>query len=282
MKLLTVIFSITLIAGILNAENETYPEVTAFAATLKDVRWELRGTFGLKGIRYDGSAMREMKTNGSEGAVFESAVVDVGVVRLNFRGANTGWYLFSDDLRFVTPLTVSGEVAFKLTPDAKPKAVQSFPNDVNGVVFESVSDERQLQPAKLRWTGSQLEIGKQNEDKSWTVDKFKPLLANRRVFETEVNGEPVWFAFSADGTEAWLLQIENIFGGEVSKSPRQVTGNAISGLTAQQNELLSHSETLAAEGETVRAATLARHLKRLLAKKPDLLKVVEGRLSKIH
>jgi hypothetical protein len=53
----------------------------------------------------------------------------------------------------------------------------------------------------------------------------------------------------------------------------------ITGLTPQQNELLAHIERLQAVGDKLRGATLARHLKRLLAKKPDLLKQVESRLK---
>ena len=150
--------------------DEAYPEVTAFALKIKGIDWSLRGTFGLKGLSFDGKNVFEVKAGGAKGGVYESAFVDVGVLRLNFRGANTGWYFFSDDLRFITPLTVSGEVAFKLPAGPQPKVVREFPKDITGVVFESEADERQLQPAKLRWTGTHLELAKQNKDQTWLVD----------------------------------------------------------------------------------------------------------------
>ena len=115
------------------------------------------------------------------------------MLRLNFRGANTGWYFFSDDLRFVTPLTVSGEVAFKLPIGPQAKAVREFPKDITGVVFESEPDERQLQPAKLRWTGTHLELAKQNKDQTWLGDKFTPVSADRLVLEVEPNARPIVF-----------------------------------------------------------------------------------------
>lgn len=260
--------------------DEDHPEVVAFARKLKGIEWSLRGTFGLKGLEFDGKDVREIKAGGVKGGVYESAFVDTSVLRLNFRGANTGWYFFSDDLRFVTPLTVSGEVAFKLPVGLQAKEVREFPKDITGVVFESEPDERQLQPAKLRWTGTHLELAKQNKDQSWLVDKFTPVTADRRVFEVEQNGLLIWFAFSQDGKEAWLLQLENIFGGEPAGSVKPAAASGtIAGLTPQQNELLAHIERLQAAGDRLRATTLARQLKRLLAKKPDLLQQVEARLK---
>lgn len=262
--------------------DEAYPEISAFSTKLKGISWSLKGTFGLKGLEYDGKDVREIKKGGAKGGVFESAFVDAGVLRLNFRGANTGWYFFSDDLRFVTPLTVSGEVAFKLPIGPQAKAVREFPKDITNVVFESEPDERQIQPAKLRWTGTRLELAKQNQDKTWLVDKLTPVTADRRVFEVEQSGLLIWFAFSQDGKEAWLLQLENIFGGEPAGSLRPAVGfSSIAGLTPQQSELLSHLERLHAAGDRTRAQTLARHLKRLVAKNAELLQRVEQRLASL-
>lgn len=128
--------------------DEEHPEVVAFARKLKGIEWSLRGTFGLKGLEFDGKDVREVKAGGVKGGVYESAFVDTGVLRLNFRGANTGWYFFSDDLRFVTPLTVSGEVAFKLPIGPQAKAVREFPKDITGVVFESEPDEGSSSPRR--------------------------------------------------------------------------------------------------------------------------------------
>jgi hypothetical protein len=266
----------------LSAADEAYPEITTFATKLKGIEWNLRGTFGLKGLQFDGKDVREIKNSGVKGGVFESAFVDVGVLRLNFSGANTGWYFFSDDLRFVTPLTVSGEVAFKLPVGPQAKAVREFPRDITNVVFESEADERQLQAAKLRWTGTHLELAKQNKDKTWLVDKLTPVTADHRVFEVEQNGLLIWFAFSQDGKEAWLLQLENIFGGQVSTSLKPAkTSSTIPGLTPQQGEILDHIERLHAAGDKVRAQALGRHLRRLVAKKPALLQQVEARLAAV-
>lgn len=279
MKIVLLLLLLLVPAHVMIAD-ETYPEVTAFALKIKGIEWSLRGTFGLKGLSFDGKNVFEVKAGGAKGGVYESAFVDVGVLRLNFRGANTGWYFFSDDLRFITPLTVSGEVAFKLPIGPQAKVVREFPKDITGVVFESEPDERQIQPAKLRWTGTQLELAKQNKDQTWLVDKMTPIAADHRVFEVEQNGLLIWFAFSQDGKEAWLLQLENLFGGEPAGSLKSASpSSGITGLTPQQNELLAHIERLQVGGDKLRAATLARHLKRLLAKKLDLLKQVESRLK---
>jgi len=260
---------------------DEYAEVSAFASKLKGIRWDLRGTFGLKHLRFDGKDVREVKSNGREGGVYESAFVDVGVLRLNFRGPNNGWYFFSDDLRFVTPLTADGEAFFALPPGAQAKAVRDFPKDITGVTFEAVPDERKLPQARLRWTGTQVEIHKQLPDKSWGVEILKPVIANRRVFEVETDGVPIWIAFSEDGKEAWTLKVENVFGGEAEGTSKPAAaGPAIAGLTPQQAELLAHVEHLQSAGEKVRADTLTRHLKRQLAKKPELAAAVERRLRK--
>lgn len=264
----------------LQAPADDHPEVAAFATKLKGIEWSLRGTFGLKGLEFDGKDVREIKAGGVKGSVYESAFVDNGVLRLNFRGANTGWYFFSEDLRFVTPLTVSGEVVFKLPAGPQAKTVREFPKDITGVVFESEADERQLQPAKLRWTGTHLELAKQNKDQSWLVDKLAPVMADRRVFEVEQNGLLIWFAFSQDGKEAWLLQLENIFGGAPAGTSKPAAASGvIPGLTPQQAEMLAHVERLHAANDRMRAKTLARHLKRQVAEKPALLQQVETRLA---
>jgi hypothetical protein len=282
MKICYFLFGSLMLCPSAFAADEAYPEIAAFANRLKGITWSLKGTFGLKGLEFDGKDVREVKSGGAKGGAFESAFVDAGVLRLNFRGSNTGWYFFSDDLRFVTPLTVSGEVAFKLPVGPQAKAVREFPKDIIEVVFESEPDERQIQPAKLRWTGTHLELAKQNKDKTWLVDKLTPVAADRRVFEVEQNGLLIWFAFSQDGKEAWLLQIENIFGGEPAGSLKPAVGfSNIAGLTPQQSELLRHIERLHAAGDRNRSQTLARHLKRQVAKNASLLQQVEMRLASL-
>lgn len=251
-----------------------------FARDIKGVIWDLRGTFGLKHLRYDGDGVHELKAGDKQGGAYDSAFVDVGVVRLNFKGANTGWYFFSDDRKFITPLTVSGEVQFKLSADARAKDIRKFPEDIAGVVWESEQDERKLRPTKLRWTGNELEIAvKQGGE--WKVDKTKPVIANRRVFEVPApNGATVWFAFSGDGKEAWMLQLENLFGGHARDNPgRAAVTPDQSGLTPQLNDLANHAEDLIASGETMRADAVRRQLLRKLVKQPDLAKALEQRLG---
>lgn len=272
------------IAGLLIAflpvQAEEHPKVEKFAQDIKGMIWDLRGTSSLKHLRYDGEGVHEVRAGDKQGGTYESAFVDVGVVRLNFKGANTGWYFFSDDLKFVTPLTVSGEVQFKLSPDAKAKDVRQFPEDITGVVWESEQDEREIRPLKLRWNGSELEVGvKQGE--TWKVDKKKPVIANRRVFEVIApDGATVWFAFSEDGKEAWMLQIENLFGGHARSNPaRAAVTVGQSGLTPQLNDLANHAEDLVAAGETMRADTVRRQLMRKLVKQPELAEAVKKRLA---
>ena len=261
-------------------QAEDHPKVEKFAQDIKGAIWDLRGTSSLKHLRYDGEGVHELKAGDKQGGTYESAFVDVGVVRLNFKGANTGWYFFSDDLKFVTPLTVTGEVQFKLSADAKAKDVRQFPEDITGVVWESEQDDREIRPLKLRWNGSELEVGvKQGE--TWKVDKKKPVIANRRVFEVIApDGATVWFAFSEDGKEAWMLQLENLFGGHARKNPAKAASTPQqSGLTPQLNDLANHAEDLVTAGETMRADAVRRQLQRKLVKQPDLAAAVEKRLG---
>lgn len=272
--------SIALVSATATVHAQEHPEVQRFAQSIKDVIWDLRGTSGLKHLRFDGENIHELRSGDVQGSTYESAFVDVGVVRLNFRGANTGWYFFSDDLKLVTPLTVSGEVQFKLSADAKAKDVRRFPEDIAGAVWESETDERQLRPMKLRWNGSDFEIGVKQGD-TWKVDKQKPIVANRRVFEvTAPDGATVWFAFSADGSEAWMLQIENLFGGHARTNPAKAAATVeMTKLTPQLNDLANHAEDLITAGETMRAEAVRRQILRRLAKQPDLSAAIEKRLA---
>jgi hypothetical protein len=80
------------IAFTVDAAAASHSGIDAFANRIKGVTWNLRGTNALKGLEFDGKDVREVKAGGAKGGVYESAFVDVGVLRLNFRGPNTGWY----------------------------------------------------------------------------------------------------------------------------------------------------------------------------------------------
>ncbi len=263
----------------LSVAQDVNPEVTKFAKSIENITWNLRGTFGLRHLKYDGKNVCEIKTGGRQGSPFEHAFVDAGVLRLNFRGANTGWYFFSDDLKYVTPTTVQGEMVFKVAGNPG-RRVGSFPKDIEGVTWDSVQDERKLRPIRMRWNGRELEIGVVNGE-SWKVDKVVPVIANRRVFEVIApDGMTVWFAFSESGKEAWKLQMENIFGGYAESIPAKASATMQeTGLTPQLNDLANHAEDLKKAGERGRLDTLRRQLQRKLKDNPTLAEKVAQRLA---
>ncbi|QIF00056.1 hypothetical protein [Roseimicrobium sp. ORNL1] len=263
----------------LSLSQDAYPEVTKFAKGIENITWNLRGTSGLKHLKYDGKSVFEIKPGGRQGSPYEHAFVDAGVLRLNFRGANTGWYFFSDDLKYVTPTTVAGEINFKASGGSG-KRIASFPRDIEGVTWESIPDERKIKPGTLRWNGRELEIGAKNGE-TWVVDKVVPVIANRRVLEVIApDGSVIWCAFSEDGKEAWLLQLENIFGGYAESTPSKAALTAQeTGLTPQLNDLANHAEDLKNAGERGRLDTLRRQFQRKLKDNAALSQKVTQRLA---
>ena len=260
--------------------EDGYPEIEKFAEAITDTVWDLRGTSSLKHLRYDGEDVCSLNSSGEPGSPYDSAFVDVGVIRLDFRGPNAGWYFFSDDLKWLTPIRATGEIVFQIGDESAAKAVQSFPSDIAEVVWESQPDERELAPMKLRWNGRELEVGV-NADGEWQVERHTPVVANRRVFEVVLADESViWFVFGADGKEAWFLRVEGVYGGHARTVPRNTTTSApLLGLSPQQNDLLSHAEDLLSAGETILSQSLRRQLLRSLAAKPDQADAVNSRLG---
>lgn len=264
------------------AQETAYPEVEKFAASIKGTLWELRGTNTLKRLRYDGEAFAPVGRNGQSGKRFETAFVDVGVVRLNFTEQTSGWYFFSDDLKYVTPATVSAELAFQLSPQATPKPVQAFPADVTGQVWDLVTEGQSLPQGRCRWTGRELELGTLQQDGKWKVDRYVPVVAGRRVFEINQPGRlPSWMVFSADGKEAWLLDVVNAFGGHSAEVPQKAARTpAETGLTGQLTDLVNFAEDLMqVPAEKERLETLRRQVQRSLAKEPEKAKLTLERLG---
>lgn len=260
------------------AVDEPTPAIMAFAEKLEGITWNLLGTNSLKKLRFDGEAMHPVGQNGREGAAYDTSFIDVGIVRLDFTGNNTGWYFFDADLRFITPCTVSTELVFELGEGKVPRPVQRFPEDVTGVAYQLVKDERGLNATQLRWSGTQLELAVQQPDQSWKVEKMTGTVAGDRIIEAQLQGKTVWAVFSSDGQEAWLIELENCFGGEREGAPLSPAA-AITGLTAQQSELLSHLTALKAAGEKIRAATLERQLIRSLSGNTQLLQELDKHLK---
>lgn len=258
-----------------------YPEVEKFANSIKGTIWELRGTNTLKRLQFTGESMVALSPNGRASAPYDSAFVDVGVVRLNFSGPNTAWYFFSDDLKYVTPTTVVGELAYKLAKGYTPKPIKNFPADIAGQVWDAEEDERNLKPSRLRWNGTELEVGVLR-DKVWDVKKHPTVVAERRVLEQKVAPDQVtsWYVFSADGTEAWMLHVQDVFGGQPStvtaKSNRTL---AQTSLKPQHNDLANFAEDLLPTSEQMRLATIRRYFQRSLNKQPDIAKATYERLG---
>ena len=275
MKRLLFLFPLILASlSSVRAADEPTPAIIAFAEKLKGVTWDLLGTNSLKKLRFDGEAMHPVSSDGREGGAYDTSFIDAGIVRLDFTGRNTGWYFFDVNLRFVTPCTVSTELAFELGEGKTPRAVQRFPDDVTGVAYQLAKDERGLKSSQLRWSGSQFELAVQQPDQSWQVEKMAGVIAGDRVIEAQLHGKTVWAVFSSDGREAWLIELENIFGGERAGAP-VAPASAVNGLTAQQSELLGHIAALKAAGDKFRAGTLERQLIRQLGGNAQLLQAVE-------
>ena len=258
-----------------------YPEIERFAAAIEDKIWELQGTRSLKRLRYDGEHVCSLNSRDEPGSPYDSAFVDVGVIRLNLRGPNTGWYFFANDLKWVTPVTASGEIVFALAAGTTAKPVQKFPQDIDGVVWEMEADERGLPPMKLRWNGRELEIGI-NQDGEWAMEKLPAAVADRRVLEVELpDGSAVWYAFSADGEEAWFLQVVDIYGGrvrEASVPAREESVAVPEGMSKQNGDLYRHALRLKAAGEAGRVATLKRYLLRRYDDDAEVTAAVESAL----
>jgi hypothetical protein len=262
------------------AESPTSPELDAFAGNLTGITYDLRGTNNLKRLRFDGEAMCPVRPDGTAQSRYETSIPDVGVVRILFSNDTTGWYVFSEDLKFVTPLKIKSERTFALPEGAQARPVRQFPQDIEGVEFVSTDSDSGRVPGKIRWKGEDLEISA-FQDPVWKTESGRPVIANRRVFETRSSEtDALWFVYSADGKEAWLLEVENIFGGQRSDLPRnEVVAVEASGLNEQDNDLANHLIDLATDGDVMLARTLFRQFERRLSKRPDLLEKLTRRLD---
>ncbi len=263
-----------------DTEPTEYPEIEKFAESIAGTIWDLRGTSSLKHLRYNGESWHNLNSSGKEGSAYESAFVDVGVVRLDFRGPNTGWYFFSDDLKWVTSLTVDLELVFAPAEGSERRAVKSFPADLTGVVWELQPDERAVPPMKLRWNGTELESGVQQEGK-WVMEKMAAVVAGERVLEVRLPDDSVgWYVFSADGGDAWFLHLKDIYGGHargVTRGDESVA--APQGMTAQHVDEFHHALQLKAAGEAGRMATLKRYLLRKYAANEAVSDAIERALK---
>ncbi len=265
-----------------SAQESLPPDIIKFAQDITGTIWDFRGTYNLKHLRFDGEEVREIDDSGEPRSNYDYAFVDDGVFRLDYRGPRTGWYFVSEDRKWVTPLTVDGEILLRPSEGTETKPVNQFPQDITGIVWETLTDERNLQPMRFRWSGNALEIAAKNGD-AWQAEKHVPVVANRRVLEVQL-ADPnmgvsvIWLVFGKDGTKAWLLQLNSIFGGHAREVPAQANGT-IEGLSPQHNDLANHALDLLGAGETMLAATIRRQLLRRLAEEPGLMKAVQQRLG---
>lgn len=278
MKLSAVlVFSVVASQSLLLGQEKTWPKVDKFAKDITGVIWDLRGTNSLKHLRYDGESFHAVTPSGQSRSKYkEHAFVDAGVFQLVFGNDRAGWYFVSDDLRTVTPINVSGIVEFKAQAGTAIKPVTKFPEDIENVVWEGRNGQVQL---KLRWNGSDLEVGAKAE--AWHLERASAVVANRRVFE--IGGEGggiVWVAFSEDGSEAWWLTVNDVFGGHARAAPAPA-GMTIeaTGLGPQQNDLANHTGELVSSGDLMRAATLVRELNRKNVANKDALNRLETRFK---
>ncbi|MDI1315201.1 hypothetical protein [Prosthecobacter sp.] len=278
MKLLCAIFIFSpVFAGLLHAQEKEWPEVEKFAADIKGVIWDLRGTNSLKHLRYDGEKIFPVTGNGmNQNPYKEHAFVDVGVFQIVFGDTRAAWYFVSDDLKLITPVNISEMVEFKAEPGSVIKPVKNFPQDIQNVVWVGRNQQAEL---KLRWNGKELEVGAKKD--SWIVQKVDAVVANRRVLEAGgENNSLFWLVFSEDGSEATWVKVDDIFGGHASTNPGKAALAArTTGLSPQQNDLANHAEDLLNAGEKMRAATLLRELERKNAANKDALKKLQARFN---
>ena len=262
------------------AADHSFPQVKAFAEKLTGITWELRGTNNLKRLRFDGKAMHSVRPDGTVNATYDTVFPDVGVTRLLFRDDTSAWYFFGEDLKFLTSVKVLSERPFAILAETTVKPVTRFPQDIEGVVYESTDKDSGHPPGKIRWNGQELEIGA-FQNGGWKKESGSPVVANRRVFEMRASETvALWFVFGADGKEAWLLEIESVFGGHHSDIPAKAAVTvAESGLSVQQNDLANHLMDLIAAGEKESARTLQRQFERQLDKRPDLLEKLKKRVN---
>ena len=268
--------SIWLFTGFSQGQQKEWPEVQKFAAGIKDVIWDLQGTNSLKHLRFDGENFHAVTQAGQSRSQYkEHALVDVGVFQIVFSESRSAWYFISEDLKLITPVNVSGEIEFKAEAGTVAKPVTNFPQDIQNVVWVGGNEKAQI---KLRWNGTDFEVGVKTQ--AWEVQKVRPLIANRRVFEFVHEGDPIWIAFSADGTEAWWLNITDVFGGHArSNSGEAALDVKTTGLTPQQNELANHAEDLLKAGDSMRASTLRRELERKNVAKPEAIQHLRERFK---
>lgn len=278
MKLLCAIFIFSpVFAGLLHAQEKEWPEVEKFAADIKGMIWDLRGTNSLKHLRYDGEKIFPVTGNGmNQNPYKEHAFVDVGVFQIVFSDTRAAWYFVSDDLKLITPVNISEMVEFKAEPGTVIKPVKNFPQDIQNVVWVGRNQQAEL---KLRWNGKELEVGAKKD--SWIVQKVDAMVANRRVLEAGgENNSLFWLVFSEDGSEATWVKVDDIFGGHASTNPGKAALAArTTGLSPQQNDLANHAEDLLNAGEKMRAATLLRELERKNAANKDALKKLQARFK---
>lgn len=270
------LLSLCVSTSLLHGQEKTWPEVEKFARAITGITWSLRGTNTLKHLRFDGENFHSTTPTGESRSQFkEHAFVDAGVFQLVFSEARSAWYFVSDDLKLITPTNVSGEIEFKVENAAAAKPVKNFPQDIQNVVWVGGNERTQL---KLRWNGETLEVGAKT--KAWEVQRVKPVVANRRVFEFVHEGDVVWIAFSHDGTEAWWLMVGDVFGGHASSSPGTAAMDVrATGLAPQQNDLANHAEDLLKSGDKMRATTLWRELERKNAANKGAYKQLQERLK---
>jgi hypothetical protein len=280
MRLLqTLLLSTWLFTSLGQGQQKEWPEVEKFATDLKDVIWDLQGTHSLKHLRFDGESFHAVTQTGQSRSKYkEHAFVDVGVFQLVFSESRSAWYFVSDDLKLITPVNVSGEIEFKAESGTAVKPVKNFPQDIQNVVWVGGPE---VTPIKLRWNGTEFEVGVKTT--AWEVQKVRPVIANRRVFEFVHEGDPIWIAFSADGAEAWWLNITDVFGGHARSSPATAALDAqTTGLPPTQNDVANHAEGLLKASDRMRAATLLRELERKNVTKPKALQHLQERFKSLQ
>jgi|GEM_PF-1631957 len=260
--------------------KEPTPEIQAFAEQITDVTWWSRGTNQVKGVRFDGDELCPVNAEGRVMKPYDTYFVEDKILFVEYADGSSGWYIFDDHLKYFTSLKVKTVRHFTLPEGAVAKPINSFPKDVEGVIFESPEVEDGTPRVKFRWEKGQFQMSVL-KNKNWVTQSSTPFVAHRRVFElsSEAAGV-VWFVFSGDGSEVYLLSVENIFGGhreEVQVFSKMTPQE--SGLPEQLNDLANHMLDLIKDGVNEPVHTLQRQFERKLADKPALLERLKRKVT---
>lgn len=256
-----------LLAESLHAQSDPWATIDTFRKSMEGVIWDLRGTSSLKHLRFDGDQIQALNDQDKPVASYGYSFLDPGIFRIQFKNGTSGWYFVSDDLRYITPVTIASWIKFSLVisvKDSTARTLRKFPEDIAGLKWEpSLAASA---PFSFTWTGSKMEL-RDNSKEPPKIHALDAVIAGRNLIEVvDTNADILWFAFARYGSEAWVLKVRNVFGGLARGVPEKPDTPATPGLELPPSdmEVVRHIETLLAAQQRQTAFTLYREMVRRL------------------